>query len=126
MLLSLSANADLLDSKNNELPECIFVNHCARINLEVPDLKVSFSQAKEIIEQSPRTKIIDQNDSYIHAESRTRLMHYVDDLEVKAMKERKLLQIRSESRIGIGDMGTNKRRVDLLSYKLINRDRRVE
>ncbi|WP_320667852.1 DUF1499 domain-containing protein [Prochlorococcus sp. MIT 1307] len=117
-MLSVSSNTDLLDLSSNELPECFVITHCVRVNLEVPDLNRSFKQAKDIIEKTPRTKIIKQSDSYIHAESTTKLMHYVDDLEVKAIQEKKLLQIRSESRIGLGDMGANKKRVDLLTYSL--------
>ena len=43
-------------------------------------------------------------------------MHYVDDLELKALPEKGVLQIRSESRVGIGDNGVNKKRIDNLAY----------
>ena len=45
-------------------------------------------------------------------------MKYVDDLEVSFVPESGKLLVRSESRVGEGDLGVNQKRVDLLKSKL--------
>ena len=103
---------------NNELAECYVITHCVRSNLEVTDVEASFNEVIELIDKTPRTKIIEKNNFYIHAEAMTKWMRYVDDLEVKALKDKGILQIRSESRVGIGDNGVNQKRIDKLTSKM--------
>ncbi len=43
---------------------------------------------------------------------------YTDDLLLKAIPEKGIIQIRSESRVGIGDNGVNQKRVDAFAYRL--------
>tara|TARA_Y100001968_G_scaffold254086_1_gene239866 strand:+ start:258 stop:671 length:414 start_codon:yes stop_codon:yes gene_type:complete len=102
----------------DELAECIVVTHCVRNNWEVSNATEAFEKAAKLISETPRTKIIEQNNSYLHAEAVTRWMHYIDDLEIKALPEKGILQVRSESRVGIGDNGVNKRRIDNLAYQM--------
>ena len=47
-------------------------------------------------------------------------MKYVDDLEVSYISENKKIAIRSESRVGEGDFGVNKKRVDLIKNKFFH------
>ena len=103
----------------NELPECIVITHCVRENFKVSDLDNAFKKATKIISETPRTKIIEQTNSYIHAEAKTKWRRYTDDLLLKAIPEKRIIQIRSESRIGIGDNGVNQKRVDDLAYRLM-------
>tara|TARA_Y100001968_G_scaffold309182_1_gene328733 strand:+ start:1548 stop:1946 length:399 start_codon:yes stop_codon:yes gene_type:complete len=105
-------------SDSDELPECVVISHCVRKNWKVSNLDEAFTRAAKLIAETPRTKIIDQTDSYIHAEATTKWMHYVDDLEVKALERTSTLQVRSESRVGIGDNGVNKKRIDDLAYRM--------
>ena len=46
-------------------------------------------------------------------------MKYVDDLEVSYIPENKRIVIRSESRVGDGDFGVNKKRVELIKSNLL-------
>ena len=64
------------------------------------------------------TKIVEQTNSYLHAEAKTRWRRYTDDLLLKVIPEKGIIQVRSESRVGIGDMGVNQKRVDDLAYRL--------
>ncbi len=120
-ILLIISNIDtaFAEDQSNQLPKCVITTHCVRVNWKVDELEKSFKQAAEIIASTPRTTIIEQTDSYIHAESTSRIMRYIDDLELKAIPEKGLLQVRSESRVGVGDMGVNKKRVDELSYRLM-------
>jgi len=65
-----------------------------------------------IITNLPRTEIIVQNESYLHAIFRSAVFGFVDDLEI--LKDNEELQVRSVSRVGEGDMGVNRKRVDTL------------
>ena len=110
------------EGHTSPLPPCVVMTHCARVDLEVNNAKESFHKALEVIASNPRTEIIDQNDSYIHAKVTTRWMHYVDDIEIKALPKNNLLEIRSESRVGITDLGVNKKRIADISNRLTRLD----
>ena len=108
-----------ISATTNELPECVVITHCVRENFKVKDLEHAFKKAIKIVSDTPRTKIVEQTNSYIHAEAKTTWRRYTDDLLLKAIPEEGIIQVRSESRIGIGDNGVNKRRVDDLAYRLM-------
>ncbi len=102
-----------------ELPECKVVTHCVRENWETKDIRNTFKKIVEAVSNTPRTKIVEQGDLYIHAEAKTKWLRYTDDLLVKAFPEKGIVQIRSESRVGIGDNGVNRRRINAVAYKLM-------
>ena len=101
-----------------ELNQCIETAHCVREEWDVSTLNEPFIKTKNIIENTPRSEIVKQDGDYLHAEITSKWMKYVDDLEVSFVPESKILLIRSESRVGEGDLGVNKKRVDLLKSKL--------
>ena len=108
-----------MSASTNELPECVVITHCVRENFRVNDLENAFKKAIKIVSESPRTKIVEQTNSYIHAEAKTKWRRYTDDLLLKAIPEEGIIQVRSESRVGIGDNGVNQRRVDEFAYRLM-------
>ena len=108
-----------VSANSNELPECIVKTHCVREDFEVKDLEYAFNKAIKIISETPRTKIIEQTSSYLHAEAKTKWRRYTDDLLLKAIPEEGIIQVRSESRVGIGDNGVNQRRIDEFAYRLM-------
>jgi len=95
-----------------ELKPCIQISHCVREELDVENITEPFESIKQIIENTPRTKIVETDGDYLHAEVTSRIMKYVDDLEVSLIPENNKIVIRSESRVGEGDFGVNKKRVD--------------
>jgi len=86
---------------------------------KVSNLDNAFKKATKIVSTTARTKIVEQTSSYIHAEAKTKWRRYTDDLLIKAIPERSIIQVRSESRIGIGDNGVNQKRVDEFAYRLM-------
>ncbi len=119
LLIIGNANSAQASTKSNELPECIVITHCVRENWESKDVKSSFKKIIEALENTPRTKIVERTDSFIHAEAQTKWRRYTDDLLVQALPEKGIIQIRSESRVGIGDNGVNQKRVNELAYRLM-------
>lgn len=66
----------------------------------------------------PRTKIVEQTDNYIHAESSSRIMGFVDDVEFYFPDSEKIVHIRSASRLGESDLGVNRRRLEQIRLAL--------
>ena len=102
-----------------ELKPCIQISHCVREELSVENISEPFESIKQIIISMPRTQIIEKNGDYLHAEVTSRIMKYVDDLEVSYIPENNKIVIRSESRVGEGDFGVNKKRVELIKSDLL-------
>ena len=101
------------------LKPCIKVSHCVREDLNVERIDSPFEKVKSIIENTPRTKIVESDGDYLHAEVTSRIMKYVDDLEISFFPDKNNLIIRSESRVGDGDFGVNRKRVDLIVNNLL-------
>ena len=101
-----------------DLNKCVEIEHCVREEWEVSSIEKPFKEIKEIIENFPRTEIVELEGDYLHAEVTSKWMKYVDDLEISYVPESSKLQIRSESRVGESDLGVNQKRVDLLKSKL--------
>ena len=103
-----------------ELKPCIQVSHCVREELNVDSVDSPYEKVKSIVENSPRTKIVESDGDYLHAEVTSRIMKYVDDLEISFLPEKNNLLIRSESRVGDGDFGVNRKRVELIINNLLD------
>lgn len=69
----------------------------------------------------PRTKLIEEDDTYLHYECTSLLLRFVDDVEFVFDDEAKLIHFRSASRIGYGDLGVNRRRMEDIRSRLAGR-----
>ena len=118
-LFIIAINPNQANAITNELPECVVITHCVREDFKVNDLENAFKKATKIVSETERTKIIEQTNSYIHAEAKTKWRRYTDDLLLKAIPEKGIIQVRSESRVGIGDNGVNQKRIDDFAYRLM-------
>jgi len=83
----------------------------------------SLSEAKEkiikIINSLKRSKIITNKENYIHAEFRTATFRFVDDVEFLFDDSEKIIQFRSRARLGISDMGVNRKRMEIIRKKFV-------
>ena len=104
-----------------ELQPCIEVSHCVREELNVESIDSPYEKVKSIVENFPRTEIVELDGDYLHAEVTSRIMKYVDDLEISYLPENNNLVFRSESRVGDGDFGVNRKRVDLITESLFDK-----
>ena len=78
------------------------------------DGAAAFARARSAALSLPRTQLINETADYMHFESTSRLMGYVDDLELQLEPAKNEIAIRSASRLGHGDMGVNRKRVEEL------------
>ncbi|WP_462325172.1 DUF1499 domain-containing protein [Desulfoplanes sp.] len=74
----------------------------------------------------PRTAIVKETPTYIHATVSSRVFGFVDDLEFLLDPETRLVGVRSSSRTGYWDFGVNRRRVEKIRTTLYEWDVIVE
>jgi uncharacterized protein (DUF1499 family) len=72
-----------------------------------------------ILDSEPRCRIIsveelDNGSMYVHAEFRSALFRFVDDVEFLLPAGEALIHVKSASRLGYSDMGVNRERVERL------------
>jgi uncharacterized protein (DUF1499 family) len=67
---------------------------------------------KRVIAGLPRTKLVQEEDAYLHYEFTSLLLRFVDDVEFLFEDETKTIHFRSASRTGYGDFGVNRRRME--------------
>jgi uncharacterized protein (DUF1499 family) len=77
---------------------------------------------RALIADMPRTRIVGESEWWLHAEVRSRLFGFVDDLELALDPEQCFLGARSAARLGVSDRGVNRRRVERLRYALAARE----
>lgn len=73
-----------------------------------------FSRLKNAVESMERSTVIKAEGNYLYAEYRTKLMRYVDDLELWYDQPAGMVHVRSSSRLGRRDFGVNRKRVEAL------------
>jgi len=83
--------------------------------------EAAWQAVRELVAATPRTRIVTEEPWYLHAEARSRLLRFVDDLELALDPEQGLLAVRSASRLGYSDRGVNRRRVERLRLLLAER-----
>jgi len=67
---------------------------------------------KSAIGTLPRTRLVEQDGLYLHYEFTSLLLRFVDDVEFLFDSETKTVHFRSASRVGYGDFGVNRRRME--------------
>ena len=65
-----------------------------------------------IINSLKRSKIITNEENYIHIEFRTATFRFVDDVEFLFDDKEKVIHFRSRARMGYSDMGVNRKRME--------------
>jgi len=116
----MSGYAGLREGRLSECPDspnCVSSQTAKKDHAIAPFIyKGSFPEAKKtllsIISSLPRTKIIDDNDRYVHVTFTSRLLRFVDDVEFLFDDTNKQIDVRSASRVGYSDMGVNRKRVE--------------
>lgn len=74
-------------------------------------LEEAKTKIKGIIGTFKRTKLVTENDNYLHYEFRTATFKFVDDVEFYFDDSAKLVHFRSAARMGWSDLGVNKKRM---------------
>jgi uncharacterized protein (DUF1499 family) len=73
--------------------------------------EVALQVLRNVINEQARAKIVTDENGYIHAEFRSLVFRFVDDVEFVLDEKAGLIHFRSASRVGHSDMGANRSRM---------------
>jgi len=76
------------------------------------DAALAWHRLKTALGTESRLSIVEDTGSYLHAEARSLVFRFVDDIEFVLDPDAALIQVRSASRTGYSDFGVNRRRVE--------------
>ncbi len=76
------------------------------------DPKKAFDRLVQMIEKEDLWKILKIDNYYVHVEVTTPWLRFKDDLEFYLDLEKSVIQVKSASRVGYSDFGTNRSRVE--------------
>ena len=116
----ITLNASELVNIDDNLSECKLITNCIFQTWKVDDSEKAFTELVQILENTPRLEIVKKDKNYIHAIATSRIMKFIDDIEIKNLHQDNIFEIKSSSRLGFYDLGVNKRRVETLRFRLID------
>lgn len=82
------------------------------------DGPATLSKIKAIVEGMDGAKVTKSEPGYLYAQFTSRLMRFVDDVEFWFDPAANAIQVRSASRVGRGDMGVNRKRIEAVRAAL--------
>ena len=86
--------------------------------LPLPADDDAVSVLRRIVESFPRTTIVTVDGDYLRATFSSRIFRFVDDVEFLVDRDAAVVHVRSASRLGKGDLGVNRRRVEEIRARL--------
>jgi uncharacterized protein (DUF1499 family) len=100
-----------------EKPNCVSTQATDEGHAIAPfQYKKSRAEAKEALKAAiatlPRTKLVEEDESYLHYEFTSLLLRFVDDVEFLFDETTKTVHFRSASRTGYSDLGVNRKRME--------------
>ncbi len=104
---------------DGKLSECLIETNCVLVEWGFEDIDDTYQKLIEIASLLPRTKVLEQTENYWHGLCRSMIFRFPDDLEILKLPDQKIIQVRSASRFGLGDLGVNRNRVSAL-YRRLN------
>jgi uncharacterized protein (DUF1499 family) len=76
------------------------------------DPDAAFARLQALLQGMGDATIVSVQPGYLHAEFRSRMLHFVDDAEFLLDAKNGVIQMRSASRLGRGDFGVNRARLE--------------
>jgi uncharacterized protein (DUF1499 family) len=82
------------------------------------DGPATIAKIKGVVGAMDGARIVRSDPDYLYAQYTTRLMKFVDDVEFWYDPTARVIQVRSASRVGKGDMGVNRKRIEAVRAAL--------
>ena len=109
------------------LPECGWLPNCinsqsgrgAQASEPIRANAEQWQELKTWIAQQEDWEITVDDGNFIQAIVKTPVMRFRDDVQLLFLPDDQLIQLRSSSRLGLSDMGTNARRVETLRDQIM-------
>lgn len=102
----------------------LYTDHPQRAYAEIAPLALrgdgpaTIAKLKRVIEAMPGATVVKIEPDYLYAQYTTRLMKFVDDVEFWVDPTAQAIQVRSASRLGEGDLGANRKRIEAVRKAL--------
>lgn len=74
--------------------------------------EAAMERLRRVVLSFPGTTEVRGDPGHLRVICRTRLLRFVDDVEFRLDAEKSVIHVRSASRVGYSDLGTNRRRVE--------------
>lgn len=114
------------DTENSVTSQAaLYPDHPQRVYATIAPLALNgdgpatLAKIKAIVQATAGAEVVKSDDDYLYARYTSRLMQYVDDVEFWFDPALRVVQVRSASRIGKGDMGANRKRVEAVRAALL-------
>jgi uncharacterized protein (DUF1499 family) len=127
LLSTVSCSVPKLGLKNGRLVPCPTSPNCVSSLAPPSDsthhveplvmhksLESTLGGIKAVLASMPRTLILSESSDYLRAQCTTLIFRFKDDVEFHILPSKQLVHIRSGSRIGHSDFGTNRQRVETI------------
>lgn len=82
------------------------------------DARKAWETLERIVNGMRRAKVVQSEPNYLYAEFTSKLMGFVDDTEFYLDQQAGVVHVRSASRLGNGDHGVNRSRIEYIRAKL--------
>ena len=105
-------------TKDGVLSSCVIPTNCVLIEWKFANVKKSYDKLIRIAESLPRVKVVERTENYWHGIVRSLIFRFPDDLEILKIPNKGIIQVRSASRLGLGDLGVNRNRIKNLYSQL--------
>ena len=96
----------------------LYPDHPQRAHSDIAPLPLrgdgpaTIAKLKAVVGAMDGVKIVKSEPDYLYAQYTTKLMKFVDDVEFWYDPTARVIQVRSASRVGKGDMGVNRKRIE--------------
>jgi uncharacterized protein (DUF1499 family) len=127
--MTLSTATHAIPTAEKQLPACPDSPNCVSSQAKdashyiapfkiIGEVDQAWSTLKTALLSQSRTVITHETDNTLHAQATSLVFRFVDDIDVMLDANTQLIHIRSASRIGYGDFGVNRKRIDMLRLQL--------
>jgi len=82
------------------------------------DGPMTIAKIRGVVEATAGAQVVKSDAGYLYAQYTTPLMKFVDDVEFWFDPAAQAIQVRSASRVGKGDMGVNRKRIEAVRTAL--------
>jgi uncharacterized protein (DUF1499 family) len=128
-ILSLAAcsSSPKKPQTRDALPECGWLPNCvnsqsgrgAQASEPISASAQQWQQLKAWIAQQQDWEITVNESNFIQAVVKTTTLRFRDDVQLLFLPDEQIIHVRSSSRLGLSDLGTNARRVETLRKQLM-------
>ena len=94
-----------------ESPNCVS-SFASDEEHSIEPIAASLEQIEQVLLKLPAANIVSASADYLYVEFTSRIMGFVDDVEFLHDRSSGLTHVRSASRLGYGDLGANRKRIE--------------